>query len=62
MKEECMCAKILGYEPERFIYVHLTGCPEDYSTKEYDKLSWWQKIIQGNPRRIYKIHKRQIGV
>ena len=55
----CMCREILN---RKRIYLHLTGCPEDYTTKEYDELSWYKKIISFNPRKVYEAHKEQVGI
>lgn len=62
MKEDkCVCAQMIGIPEDRLI-IHLMGCSKDWHTKEYDALPWWKKIIVGNPRSIYKIHKKQTGV
>jgi len=60
-KEKCQCLEILNrstYPPlsTKKIYIHLLGCPEDFSTKEYDLLPWWKKIYKTNPRKFYLEH------
>lgn len=56
---KCQCKEILGIER---IYLHLNGCYEDYSMRDYEALSWWKRVFTTNPRKIYEIHKKQTGV
>jgi len=50
---KCQCKKILGRDK---IYLHLSGCPEDYWTKEYNEMPWYKKLCYRSPRKIYNYH------
>lgn len=50
---KCLCKEILKSDR---IYLHLTGCPDSFEYKEYQKLKWWKKIFSFDPYFIYKIH------
>lgn len=53
-QEKCRCKELMpGHE---IIFVHLYGCPEDYSIREYDTLPWYKKLLQTNPRKRYWEH------
>ena len=51
MKEKCRCNEMMWRNEDVPVYVHLLGCPEDFQTKEYDSLKWWQKLFKTNPRK-----------
>ena len=51
MKEKCRCNEMMWRNEDLPVYVHLLGCPEDFQTKEYDSLKWWQKLFKTNPRK-----------
>jgi len=68
LEKKCQCAEILQAEvdpfkqkPLRKIYMHLSGCPEDYNTKIYNALPWYKKFFKGNPKHLYDRHKIQIN-
>jgi len=48
----CSCRKILGYDKDRTIYVHLMGCDESEEVKEYDNLHWFEKLFTRDPRGL----------
>lgn len=58
--EKCYCLDILRREGTGVekIYIHLSGCPEDFATKEYDALPWFKKLFAFNPRNLYQEHFR----
>ena len=51
-KKMCSCRKILGYDKDRTIYVHLMGCDESEEVKEYDNLHWFEKLFTRDPRGL----------
>lgn len=56
---------MLNLESQREIKtlsLHLYGCPKSYTTKDYENLPWYKKILTSNPRSIYEIHKQQTGI
>lgn len=62
--DKCQCIEILQKEslrPITRLILHLTGCPESYTTKEYNLLPWWKKLFAFNPRKIYQMHKNDTG-
>lgn len=48
---DCRCNEIMGRTG--VIYMHLSGCEEDWETQEYDRLPWWKRILTFNPRHLY---------
>lgn len=59
----CKCKEILEAEFGRTvgkIYVHLLGCPEDFYSKKWAKMKWWQKIFNPSPKSLYKEHLKVI--
>lgn len=59
MEKQCLCKKIMGMREEQVLILHLTGCPKDYYTREYETYSWWKKLWSTNPAKIYNEHIRQ---
>ncbi len=55
--EECICKKDLEFHgmPIKEVRVHLSWCPKSYVVKDYDKLPWYKKLFQTNPRKWGKI-------
>ena len=54
--EECICKKDMADHgmPIEKVRVHLYWCPKGYTVKNYDKLPWYKKIFEGNPRKLGK--------
>lgn len=55
IEDNCTCYSILQREKGEVIF-HLTGCEEHFETKEYDSLSWYEKIFKYNPRNYLLEH------
>lgn len=59
MHSKCRCEMILfNSVGEKQIVIHLLGCPEHEYTKEYQQMSWWEKIWSRSPESLYNDHFR----